>query len=131
LAKKLALFSKANATINFLQKLAVAWAKTRNIFAKFFGKYIFKITTSVPGYHYEQYLANPKAQTLLNITSLPYAHIIARCCKLQQCIHTMLQVTTGFWGRFFTQSSDPELSKPDLCWLVQLLKRIFNPTKTS
>jgi hypothetical protein len=31
-----------------LQKLAVVWAKNANIFAKFFGKNIFKIITSVP-----------------------------------------------------------------------------------
>jgi hypothetical protein len=33
---------------NFWKKLAVVWAKNANIFAKFFGKNIFKIITSVP-----------------------------------------------------------------------------------
>jgi hypothetical protein len=36
--------------IKFLQKLAVVWAKNANIFAKFFGKNILKIITSVPGH---------------------------------------------------------------------------------
>jgi hypothetical protein len=32
----------------FLQKLAVVWAKNDNFFAKFFGENIWKIITSVP-----------------------------------------------------------------------------------
>jgi hypothetical protein len=32
----------------FLQKLAVVWAKNANFFAKFFGENILKIITSVP-----------------------------------------------------------------------------------
>jgi hypothetical protein len=34
--------------IKFLQKVAAIWAKNANIFAKFYGENIFKITTSVP-----------------------------------------------------------------------------------
>jgi hypothetical protein len=33
----------------FSQKLAAAWAKNANIFARFFGENILKIITSVPG----------------------------------------------------------------------------------
>jgi hypothetical protein len=48
LEKKLAFFSKTNVMIKFLQKVAAIWAKNANIFAKFYGENIFKITTSVP-----------------------------------------------------------------------------------
>jgi hypothetical protein len=50
-AKKLAFFSqKPMLWSQFLQKLAVVWAKSANIFAKFFGENILKIITSVPGH---------------------------------------------------------------------------------
>jgi hypothetical protein len=48
-AKKLAFFSKTNVMIKFWQKLAEVWAKTSNIFAKFFVENILNIITSVPG----------------------------------------------------------------------------------
>jgi hypothetical protein len=46
--QKMAVFSKANIMIIFLQKLAVVITKTGNIFAKFLGENILKIITSVP-----------------------------------------------------------------------------------
>jgi hypothetical protein len=49
-AKILAFFSKTNAMIKFLQKVAAVWTKNANIFCKFFGENISKITTSVPGH---------------------------------------------------------------------------------
>jgi hypothetical protein len=49
-AKKLAFFLNTNVMINCFQNLALFWVKNDEIFfAKFFGKNIFKIITSVPG----------------------------------------------------------------------------------
>jgi hypothetical protein len=38
--------------INFYLNLALFWVKNANIFAKFFGKNILKIITSVPGFNF-------------------------------------------------------------------------------
>jgi hypothetical protein len=48
--KKIGVFLKNQCYDHFFQKLAVVWAKTANIFAKFFGENIFKIITPVPVY---------------------------------------------------------------------------------
>jgi hypothetical protein len=47
-SKKLSLFSKTNVMIIFLKKTRSSLSKNANIFAKCFGKNIFKIITSVP-----------------------------------------------------------------------------------
>jgi hypothetical protein len=48
-AKKLALFTKTNVKIKFLNNLALFWVKNANFFADFFGENILKSITAVPG----------------------------------------------------------------------------------
>jgi hypothetical protein len=75
-AKKLAFFSKTNVMIKILHILALFCVKNANIFAKFFGKNIQKITTLVPGHVY----------LYISLNRSEYVHVLPSSSVHHLCI---------------------------------------------
>jgi hypothetical protein len=78
--RKIGVFLKDQGYVhNFLQNLAVVWAKNANIFAKFFGEKVFKIITSVPGHPGKDLRkSNGKTKRYPDLQRLPFAKMLRK-----------------------------------------------------